>query len=155
VGAASARENVTLATLGRYFRAGRLRHRDEERAVRVVFDEFEVLPPAPDAPMATFSGGNRQKAILAKWFATRPVVLLLDEPTHGVDVGAKQQILRHLRDTAASGTAVVITSVEADDLAQLCHRVLVFRHGEVVAELQGSELTAPRITEQAQLDQVA
>jgi ribose transport system ATP-binding protein len=79
----------------------------------------------------------------------RPKVLMLDEPTHGVDVGAKRQILQHLHNVAATGTAIVVSSVEAEDLAQLCHRVLVFRHGRVVSELRGTELTAARITEQA------
>lgn len=149
VAAATAAENMTLATLGSFYISGFLRHRREERAVRDLMGRFEVRPVAPDLPLATFSGGNQQKALVAKWFSRQPSVMLLDEPTHGVDVGAKKQIFQHLRNAAEEGMAILVSSVEAEDLAQICDRVLVFRHGWVVAELSGVELTAVRIAEQA------
>jgi ribose transport system ATP-binding protein len=113
--------------------------------------EFDVQPPEPHLPLATFSGGNQQKSLVAKWFARGPAVMLLDEPTHGVDVGAKKQLFRHVRDAAEAGTGIVVASVEAEDLAQICDRVLVLRHGRVAAELTGGLLTAARIAEQALL----
>jgi len=155
VGGATVTENLTLATLGQYFKAGLLQHRREERAVGQLMDKFLVRPRSPLLPLSALSGGNQQKCLIAKWYAMRPKVLLLDEPTHGVDIGAKKQILQHLHDVAATGTSIVVSSVEAEDLAQLCHRVLVFRHGRVVSELRGAELTAARITQQALMDQSA
>ncbi len=149
VAAATAAENMTLATLGNFHISGFLRHRREEKAVRELMGRFDVRPMAPDLPLGTFSGGNQQKALVAKWFSRQPRVMLLDEPTHGVDVGAKKQIFQHLRNAAEEGMAALVSSVEAEDLAQMCDRVLVFRYGRVVAELSGTELTATRITEQA------
>ncbi len=152
VAEATVAENMTLATLPSYFRGGTLRHRYEAEAVGGLLDQFDVRPRSPELRFGALSGGNQQKCLVAKWLATRPAVLFLEEPTHGVDVGAKKQILQNLHDAAANGAAVVVSSVEAEDLAQLCHRVLVFRHGRVARELRGSELTAARITEQSLID---
>ncbi len=145
---ATAAENMTLATLGRYVSGGLLRHSREQVAVSDFMGRFDVQPAETDRPFATFSGGNQQKILVAKWFASEPRLLLLHEPAHGVDVGAKRQILQHIRDAAAGGTSVLISSVEYEDLAHLCDRVFVFQHGRVVSELQGAELTHERILEQ-------
>jgi ribose transport system ATP-binding protein len=141
-------ENVTLPTLSEYFGRGLLNHRRERREVAAKMREFQVVPPEPRRVFAKLSGGNQQKALLAKWFATRPRIFLLHEPTQGVDIGAKQQIFARIRDVAEAGGAVVIASVEYEDLAHLCDRVLVFRDGEVVADLRGGDLTEHRIVEQ-------
>jgi ribose transport system ATP-binding protein len=153
VGDATARENITLATLSRYVRTRILRPGAERAAVARLMTAFDVQPPESEALMTTFSGGNQQKALIAKWLERQPSVLLLDEPTHGVDVGAKAQILAVLAEAARNGMAILISSVEADDLVRLCHRVLVMRHGRVVAELSGAALTAHAISEQAQLSE--
>lgn len=152
VGEATARENLTLATLQRYAVGGRMRRGREREDARAQMARFEVTPVDPEAIMATFSGGNQQKTLLAKWLARRPRLLILDEPWHGVDVGAKRQIMRLLTEAASEGMAIVISSVEAADLAEVCHRVLVMRRGEVATELAGSDLTSARISEQVQLD---
>jgi ribose transport system ATP-binding protein len=152
VGEATVRENMTLATLASYFRGGWLRHSDETRSVLAQMDSFKVTPRDPDAPMSTLSGGNQQKALLAKWLAAPPRVLLLDEPTHGVDIGAKRQIYRLLADAASSGMAILVSSVETTDLADHCHRVLVMRRGRIVSELTGAGLTADRIAAEVQYD---
>jgi ribose transport system ATP-binding protein len=152
VGSASLVENITLPTLDRYVSAGILRHRREVNAVRRMLTDFEIQPAAPESEFATFSGGNQQKALVARWFATHPEALLLHEPTIGVDIGARRQIFRHIRDAAQRGTAILVASVEYEDLAHLCDRVLVFRHGRVVSELSGNELTVERILEQSSLD---
>jgi ribose transport system ATP-binding protein len=145
---ATVTENVTLPLLGTYFRGGLLRHRRERRAVSAQLHQFQVVPPEPTRVFSKLSGGNQQKALLAKWFATRPQIFLLHEPTQGVDIGAKQQIFTNIRDLAQAGGAVVIASVEYEDLAHLCDRVLVFRDGAVVAELRDDDLTEHRIVEQ-------
>jgi ribose transport system ATP-binding protein len=147
--AATVTENVTLTTLRSYFIRRLLRHRRERHGVADLLREFQVTPPEPRRVFAKLSGGNQQKALLAKWFADQPDVLLLEEPTHGVDIGAKKQIFQKIRDLAQAGGGIILASVEYKDLAYLCDRVLVFRDGHVVAELAGSDLTEERIVEQS------
>lgn len=145
---ASATENATLATLSKDFSRGRLRRSRERRRVARMVEQFEVRPPVTEQRFAEFSGGNQQKLLVAKWFETGPAVFVLHEPTHGVDVGSKKEIFRHIRDWADRGTAFVMVSTEYEDLAHLCDRVIVFRHGSVSAELHGATLTKDRIAEQ-------
>jgi ribose transport system ATP-binding protein len=141
-------ENVTLPTISKYFRRLLLDHREERQDVGRLLQEFEVRPPDPDKIFGTLSGGNQQKAVLAKWLATGPKVLILHEPTQGVDVGARKQIFRQIRDATAQGCSIVLASLEYEDLAHLCDRVLVFRNGRIVSELADENLTEDRIVEQ-------
>lgn len=147
--AASVRENITLTTLRDYFRWGRIDRRKERRAVLDLVRALDVRPADPERRFAELSGGNQQKVVLAKWFATKPSILLLHEPTQGVDVGARQEVFRHIRDFTAGGGAVLISSIEYEDLASLCDRVIVLRDGRAVAQLEGDALTAESIVEQA------
>jgi ribose transport system ATP-binding protein len=146
---ASVKENLTLAKLDEFFRRGFLRVGREREAVQRILADYDVRPPDPERTFSALSGGNQQKVLLAKWFETRPKVLLLHEPTQGVDVGARAQIFRRIRDAAASGAAILLATSEYDDLPFLCDRVLVFRGGRVVAELHGASLTTERIVEQS------
>ena len=141
-------ENVSMASLSRFVRYGSLRHDLERSAALTLLQRFDVRPPEPARLLATLSGGNQQKALLGKWLQTHPSLLLLHEPTQGVDIGSRKQILQIIAEVAASGTAVVIASAEYEELANLCHRVLVFRHGRAVQELSGDHLTEARIEEQ-------
>jgi ribose transport system ATP-binding protein len=141
-------ENVTLPSLAGYFRRGRLQHRQEGRQVADMIRDFRVVPPDPGAMLGTLSGGNQQKALLAKWFHTSPSVFILHEPTQGVDIGAKRQIFQLIREAADAGTSFVLASSEYEDLANLCDRVLVLRDGRVVSSLHGSALTHQRLIEQ-------
>jgi ribose transport system ATP-binding protein len=142
---ATLRENVTLPSLREYRGAAGLNHKRERTAVEAVLDRFQVVPPDPERRLATLSGGNQQKALLAKWMQINPRVLLLHEPTQGVDVGARKAIFELLRANADSGTAVLYSSVEYEDLAHICDRVMVFRRGRVAAELRGLALTPDSI----------
>lgn len=108
-------------------------------------DRLDVQPPMIGRRMEKFSGGNQQKAVLARWLRTEPKVLLLDEPTQGVDVGAKSAIYSNIRDGSAAGLAVLVASSDAEELVHLCDRVLVFRSGNVAVELRGSTLTEERL----------
>jgi ribose transport system ATP-binding protein len=144
---ASVLENVTLPVLGRFFSGGLLHHGTERAEVLRLLSRFDVRPPLPHAPLGSLSGGNQQKALLAKWLQLRPEVLLLHEPTQGVDIGSRKQIFEIIREVAASGTGVVIASAEYEDLAHLCNRVLVMRRGRLVAELTGGDLSEDRIIE--------
>ena len=142
-------ENVTLATLGSYFRSGLLRHGSERRRAADLLREFDVRPPDPDRVISTLSGGNQQKVLVAKWFETQPKVLILHEPTQGVDVGARAAIFKRIRDAAAGGAAVLLASSEYHDLPHLCDRVIVFRGGRAVSVLHGASLTHERVVEQS------
>ena len=131
---ASVLENVTLPDVSRYFRTGVLHHRQERRAVARLLDAYQVTPPEPDKVFGELSGGNQQKALVAKWFQVDPKVLLLHEPTQGVDI-------------AQAGGAILIASVEYEDLAHLCDRVIVFRDGVQVSELRKPNLSEEIIVE--------
>jgi ribose transport system ATP-binding protein len=140
-------ENVTMATVGKYYVGGWLRTERERTDVRRLLGQFEVRPNEPDRLLGTLSGGNQQKTLLAKWLQVQPVVLLLHEPTQGVDVGSRQQVFRMIRDAAAKGTAVVVASSEYADLAHICSRVVVMRRGRAAAQLEGDELTEDRLVQ--------
>jgi ribose transport system ATP-binding protein len=106
----------------------------ESNLARRQIGDFQIAPPNPETEMEFFSGGNQQKALLAKWFAMGPQVLLVDEPTVGVDVGAKEQIYYFIDQLAEQGCAVVVSSSYPPELLRLCDRTLVMDEGAVVAE---------------------
>lgn len=146
-------DNVTSVTLGRYFRVLLLNRRRMRSDATRLAAEFDVRPKDPELDYIMFSGGNQQKALLAKWLQLSPRVLLLHEPTQGVDVGARQQIFQLLR--AARGSRVTIcASSDHEQLAAICDRVLVFGHGHIVSELQGSDVTEDRITQECLMSTV-
>jgi ribose transport system ATP-binding protein len=130
----SVRENVALATLAARRYGPFFRRRAERDAVAGVSRAVDIRAAAPEATVQTLSGGNQQKAVFAKWLLGRPKVLLVDEPTRGVDVAAKTQIHRLLVGLAAEGTAVVVVSSDIEELLALTHRVIVLRHGRVAGE---------------------
>jgi ribose transport system ATP-binding protein len=99
--------------------------------------KLDIKPPDPNQLVGTLSGGNQQKVLLGKWLAGKPRLLVLHEPTQAVDVGARHDIIDAIREAAADGCGVIISSVDAADLAVICDRVLVFRDGRVTAELAG------------------
>lgn len=126
---ASVRENVTLPLLTKYFSRGRLVFAEERSDVGALLNEYGVIPADSEVRLSALSGGNQQKALLGKWLGTHPKLLLLHEPTQGVDVGARQVIFEILLHWASMGTAIVIASGEYEHLTNLCDRVLVFRDG--------------------------
>ena len=134
-------ENVTLPVVRRYWKHGLLRHRQESREVATLLQDYSVVPPLPGRRLSSLSGGNQQKALLAKWMQTAPSVLVLHEPTQGVDIGARSQIFRRLEEAVKDGASILICSSEYEDLAHLCDRVLVLREGSVAQELSGQGLS--------------
>jgi ribose transport system ATP-binding protein len=143
----SASVNLTLADLSQFWRGGWLRRGEEEREARRWFNALDVRPSGQiHKPLGTFSGGNQQKLVLAKWLRCGPKVLLLDEPTQGVDVGAKAEIHRRVLAAKQDGAAVVVNSTDIDELDALCDRVLVFRRGRLAAELSRAEISVARIS---------
>ena len=138
-------QHVPLPRLGPLQRRGRLRHRQARSDAADWIDRLDVQPPLLERRMEKFSGGNQQKAVLARWLRTDPRVLLLDDPTQGVDVGAKAAIYGEIRAAAEGGMAVLVASSDSEELVHVCDRVLVFRSGAVGVELAGDELTEERL----------
>ncbi len=138
-------EHIPLPRLGPVQGRIRLRHRAARRDAAEWAARLDVQPPLLDRRMEKFSGGNQQKAMLARWLRTEPKVLLLDEPTQGVDVGAKASIYQQVRSAASDGMAVLVASSDAEELVHLCDRVLVFRSGSIAVELRGNTLSEERV----------
>ena len=136
--------NVTLAVRGRLFPGGWLRPSVEDELAGASIREFAVKAPGPAVSVGTLSGGNQQKIALARWLATRPCVLILDEPTQGVDVGAKAEIHRIIRGLAAQGLAVVMISSDLPEVLGLADRIAVMRGGTIVGVYPAGN-TAERI----------
>lgn len=135
----SLRENLTMPDIPVRFRGGPLNRKVEATAIAEWLDRLDVHPPSPGLPVAALSGGNQQKLLLARWLRLEPDVLLLDEPTQGVDVGAVERIYTMLRRSADRGMSVVVCSSDAGELDLLCDRVVVFGGGVVRAELAGED----------------
>ncbi len=132
----SVRWNATLATLRGISRRGVLTPRaDKAHADRIVQD-LGVRLHSPEQPIGDLSGGNQQKVVFGRWLAARPRVLLLDEPTRGVDVGAKADIYRLIDQAAQDGLAVLAASSELEELLWICHRIVVMAHGRIVADIR-------------------
>ncbi|MGI4798352.1 MAG: ATP-binding cassette domain-containing protein, partial [Janthinobacterium lividum] len=117
----------------------------ERDAMRTAERDFDIRAGRPDLLAGHLSGGNQQKLMLAKSMLTAPRILIVDEPTRGIDIGTKAQIYRFVAALAAKGTAVVVISSEMAELIGLCHRVLVMRRGRIVTELASEDLTEDRI----------
>jgi ABC-type sugar transport system ATPase subunit len=141
----SVRENLVMASTSRLLRARRPTARRELPVVRSAFAGMRIRAHSSRVPVATLSGGNQQKVVLGKWLATEPRVLMLDEPTRGVDVGAKSEIYRLLFDAAEQGVGILVSSSENPELLTLCDRVLVMFRGRVAAELARDEASEARI----------
>jgi ribose transport system ATP-binding protein len=140
------RENITLVRPGLHMRSGILRQRSERSDVAVWLKRLDVRPRNTEFSMSALSGGNQQKVVLCRWLRMEPKVLVLDEPTQGVDVGAKADIHKLIDEASAQGTGVLIVSTDHEELVRLCHRVLVLRRGRVADELTGLRLHNDIIT---------
>ena len=137
--------NVSLPTLNRFSRIGFLGRDAEVAAARETTKTLDLRPADPTRPARTLSGGNQQKVVLARWLLRGCDVLLLDEPTRGVDVGARSEIYALVRELSARGVAVVLVSSEVPEVLGLADRVLVLREGRVVHEARATELDEERV----------
>jgi len=145
IGELTAKENLTLPGLKAFWQGGRLQHGREQAETLKWMRRTSIVPVEPNRRLSTFSGGNQQKLLFSKWFRLNPLILILDEPTQGVDVGAVHDLYQLIRHGAEDGAAVLLLSSEWDDLARICHRVLILDRGRNVKELRGRELTADNI----------
>lgn len=149
---ALARENLALLENRHQLALAPLRLSQERGSALSAMQRFGVRPTEPDHRVGQFSGGNQQKIVLAKWMADSPRVLLLDEPTQGIDAGAKFDVLNMICDAAAKGTVVLVASGDYEQLANICHRVFIVRYGQISAVLVGEHLTSANIARHAQGD---
>ncbi len=147
-------ENTTLSRLARLARAGVVRRRLERKTARAMLDRCDVRG-SYGAPVHALSGGNQQKVMLARTLLCDPQVLIADEPTRGVDVGAKRAIYDFLAEFAASGRGVILISSELEEVLGLAHRILVMRRGRIVAHLAGEDMTENAILRAAFADESA
>ncbi|MGV1047021.1 MAG: sugar ABC transporter ATP-binding protein [Solirubrobacterales bacterium] len=144
--AMSVRENLTITDLRRYRRRwARLSRRGELAEVDGWLRRLDVKPPDPSRAYESLSGGNQQKIAIAKWLRLEPDVLLLDEPTQGVDVSAQAEIHGLIRQAASRGAAVLVSSSEEEELVEVCDRIVVLRDGRSVSELDGGSTTSAEL----------
>jgi ribose transport system ATP-binding protein len=141
----SVRENIVTAILPRLARAGIVSERAQDRIVETFMKRLAIKASSPDQPVRELSGGNQQKVLLARWLCLEPEVLLLDEPTRGIDVGAKAEVQGLINELAAEGLGVLFISSEMEELVEGCDRVVVLREGAVVGELTGEGVTEPAL----------
>jgi ribose transport system ATP-binding protein len=153
VGGLPVTDNVTLPVLGQFLKRVALDRRGMVRRARELGATYDVRPNHPEMTLDSLSGGNQQKVLLAKWLQTGPHLLLLDEPTQGVDVGARQQIYQAIDEASAKGMTVLCASTDYEQLAQICDRVMIFARGVVVRQLAGAEISKENIAEQVYVSQ--
>jgi ribose transport system ATP-binding protein len=147
VGSLSVTDNITLPVLGQHLGALGLDRGSMAREAARLSEIYDVRPPRPEMMLGALSGGNQQKVLLAKWLQIKPKLLMLDEPTQGVDFGARQQIFKALDRAAAEGTSILCASTDNEQLEQICDRIIVFSKGRPVMELKGDDITRKAITE--------
>jgi len=137
--------NVALASLRRLRRIGFIRSTSERRFARDWATRLQVKYGRLGSPMTSLSGGNQQKVVLAKWLGRRPSLLIVDEPTRGIDIGTKAEVHRLLEELAGEGVAVLVISSELPEVLRLANRIVVMREGRVVAELTHAEASEETI----------
>ncbi|NNN19811.1 MAG: sugar ABC transporter ATP-binding protein [Acidimicrobiaceae bacterium] len=143
---ASVAENVTLPVLRSVVgKMGWLRSGEEQAIVQSVLNRFQIKLTSPNLPFSALSGGSQQKALIGRWVGSGPQILLLQEPTAGVDIGASQEIIAILRQFASTGGTVIFSSEQYEDVASLSDRVLVFRDGRISSILSGTDVTPENI----------
>ena len=139
------RENVTLASLARVARAGFISRSREGELIAPLVAELRVKTPSLEQDIVNLSGGNQQKAILARWLFTQSRFLIFDEPTRGIDVGAKAEIYQLIAGLAAAGKSILVISSELPEILGLCHRIYVMREGEIAGEYAAAGSTQEQL----------
>jgi ribose transport system ATP-binding protein len=142
-------ENLVAADVGAYWDRLWLRRGRERRDARASMEEYEIRAASPAQEMATLSGGNQQKVVVARWLRRQPTVLLLDDPTRGVDAGARVTVHAVIADAVRAGAAAVLASEDFEELSTVADRVLVLGHGRVVSELRQPDVDPARLARAA------
>jgi ribose transport system ATP-binding protein len=146
----SIRQNISLPGLARHKRAGIFSNFGQERldSARMTA-EMRIKAPNDHQEVQYLSGGNQQKVVIAKWLSMNPAVLLLDEPTRGVDIGAKQEIYRLMEELAEQGVAILFVSSEMEEVLSMSDRVIVMHDGQISGELEHSQLSEEAVMQLA------
>lgn len=142
-------ENASISSLDKFFYRGRSHPKEEKKIVSHYFDRMHVKTPTLETKIEALSGGNQQKVLLAKWMLRDPEVLILDEPTRGIDVGAKFEIYKLMTDMAKEGKAVIMVSSELPELIGMCDRIYVMNQGRITGCLEKEEFTQAEIMKYA------
>ena len=145
VGCRSVGENISLAVLRRFTKTGLLHLRAENNFINAMMRKMDIRASGHRQVVSSLSGGNQQKVALAKWLSTRARILLLDEPTAGIDVGAKSEIYRIIAESARGGAAVLLVSSEVPETLSMCTRILVMKKGRIVGRLSAAEATEEKV----------
>ncbi|TJW66297.1 MAG: sugar ABC transporter ATP-binding protein, partial [Mesorhizobium sp.] len=135
------RENLSFAALDRLSKAGVIDRATEQRLIDDMVELLAIKTAGLDIPVGALSGGNQQKVVIAKWLMRQPRIVLLNDPTRGIDVGTKQELYQLMRKLADAGAAILFYSTDYDELIGCCDRVLVLYDGAVKRELVGAEIT--------------
>jgi ribose transport system ATP-binding protein len=143
----SVRENMSINSLPSYWRGGRINRRAERNDVGEAIAQYGIQTASDGASIETLSGGNQQKLVLARWLRGEPRLLLLDEPTQGVDVGARAELWKLILDAGQAGAAVLVVSSDFEELIHLCTRLVLMRDGRPVAELSDDEMDPDRVNQ--------
>lgn len=143
----SVRQNLSIGQLARYWNGWRYDHRREHAEARDTIREFAIKTESDADLISALSGGNQQKVVLARWLRRNPRILLLDEPTQGVDVGAREDVYASVRRGVDGGMAAIVVSSDFGELAQVCDRVIILRNGRITDEVSGEYLDRHRLTE--------
>ena len=141
----SVMENASLAALEQFIYNGRANGKKEKQVVGEYFSKMNVKTPTLETPIQSLSGGNQQKVLLAKWMLRNPDILILDEPTRGIDVGAKFEIYKLMTEMAKLGKGVIMVSSELPELIGMCDRIYVMCQGRIEGELSRDELSQEAI----------
>jgi inositol transport system ATP-binding protein len=145
----SVKENVSLSSLKKFIYGGRLHAEEENLKIQEVCKSMNVKTPTYETSIESLSGGNQQKVILAKWMVTDPDILIMDEPTRGIDVGAKHEIYKLMTTLAKQGKALIMVSSELPELIMMCDRIYVMSKGKITGMLTRDEFTQEKIMEYA------
>jgi ribose transport system ATP-binding protein len=140
--------NIAMPALRSYFKKGRVTQDRIDRDATDDIEQFLIKANDADALLSSLSGGNQQKVVLARWLRLKPHLLLLDEPTQGVDVGARAEIYKLVRAATDEGAAAIVVASDFEELTAVCDRIIVIRDGHIVAELSGTDMTPHRVAEQ-------
>lgn len=138
-------ENIALANLKHFSRGFLLNRKQEDREAAQMSEKLTVKAPSIKTSAGSLSGGNQQKVVIAKWLLQNPTVFIMDEPTRGIDVGAKYEIYKIMCDLAQQGAGVIMISSELPEIIGVCDRALVMAEGRITGEVQGDDLTQERI----------
>ncbi len=141
--------NITIASLGKMRKGLSIDEAREESAIAAVIKRLQIKVANVRNPVSSLSGGNQQKVVLAKWLMTEPQILMLNDPTRGIDVGTKQELYQLLRQLADAGTSILFYSTDYDELIGCCDRALILYQGRIARELVGDEITETNIVASA------